>query len=312
MGLDGKKTKLVDADIQRVDFVKAGAQQHSKIAIFKTAFNNVKQALLKKDSDLAIGHIDQIEAVMEEDETMQDEAKLLEIIQKTVAEAIAKSKMKEDEDEDELKKKKKKIKMEEDEDEDELKKKKSKMKEDENEDEDELKKKKSKLEEDEDELKKKKLVAKSRDDRTTVEKLQNLEDSNKQLRQDIAKMVNDTRKKEFVAKAAELKNIPGKSEDLGTALKNIHDLDPKAYDVISSVLKSADTIIANNTFVEYGSGVYGDATSTTSEDAWSQIEKMAAAIVLKDGNVTSEKAITSVLKTAEGQKLYALYNRGGR
>jgi chromosome segregation ATPase len=312
MGLDGKKTKLVDADIQRVDFVKAGAQQHSKIAIFKTAFNNVKQALLKKDSDLAIGHIDQIEAVMEEDETMQDEAKLLEIIQKTVAEAIAKSKMKEDEDEDELKKKKKKIKMEEDEDEDELKKKKSKMKEDENEDEDELKKKKSKLEEDEDELKKKKLVAKSRDDRTTVEKLQNLEDSNKQLRQDIAKMINDARKKEFVAKAAELKNIPGKSEDLGTALKNIHDLDPKAYDVISSVLKSADTIIANNTFVEYGSGVYGDATSTTPEDAWNQIEKMAAAIVLKDGNVTSEKAITSVLKTAEGQKLYALYNRGGR
>lgn len=37
MGLDGNKTKLKDADIKKVDFVPAGAQQHSRISLFKSA-----------------------------------------------------------------------------------------------------------------------------------------------------------------------------------------------------------------------------------------------------------------------------------
>lgn len=36
MGLDGVKTKLVKADINKVDFVPAGAQQHSRISLFKS------------------------------------------------------------------------------------------------------------------------------------------------------------------------------------------------------------------------------------------------------------------------------------
>jgi len=37
MGLDGNKTKLTKADINKVDFVPAGAQQHSRISLFKSA-----------------------------------------------------------------------------------------------------------------------------------------------------------------------------------------------------------------------------------------------------------------------------------
>lgn len=37
MGMDGSRTKLKKADIKKVDFVPAGAQQHSRISLFKSA-----------------------------------------------------------------------------------------------------------------------------------------------------------------------------------------------------------------------------------------------------------------------------------
>lgn len=50
MALNGEKTKLVDADITKVDFVPAGAQQHSRISLFKSGdedslFNRIIKAV---------------------------------------------------------------------------------------------------------------------------------------------------------------------------------------------------------------------------------------------------------------------------
>lgn len=75
MGLDGNKTKLKDADINKVDFVPAGAQQHSRIALFKSAEDGgiiakISEAIAKAMSGFKVVPMDK---ESEEPETFSDE-----------------------------------------------------------------------------------------------------------------------------------------------------------------------------------------------------------------------------------------------
>lgn len=73
MGLDGSKTKLKDADINKVDFVPAGAQQHSRIALFKSEqgiISKITDAIAKAMSGFKVVPMDD---VPEEPGTFTDE-----------------------------------------------------------------------------------------------------------------------------------------------------------------------------------------------------------------------------------------------
>lgn len=86
MGLDGSKTKLKDADINKVDFVPAGAQQHSRIALFKSEqgiITKITDAIAKAMSGFKVVPMDD---VPEEPETFTDE--LAELKQRRAKDAI--------------------------------------------------------------------------------------------------------------------------------------------------------------------------------------------------------------------------------
>jgi len=86
MGLDGNKTKLKDADINKVDFVPAGAQQHSRIALFKSEqgiISKITDAIAKAMSGFKVVPMDD---VPEEPETFADE--LSELKQRRAKDAI--------------------------------------------------------------------------------------------------------------------------------------------------------------------------------------------------------------------------------
>lgn len=86
MGLDGSKTKLKDADINKVDFVPAGAQQHSRIALFKSEqgiISKITDAIAKAMSGFKVVPMDD---VPEEPETFTDE--LAELKQRRAKDAI--------------------------------------------------------------------------------------------------------------------------------------------------------------------------------------------------------------------------------
>lgn len=88
MGLDGNKTKLKDADINKVDFVPAGAQQHSRIALFKSEqgiISKITDAITKAMSGFKVVPMDDTE-VPEEPETFADE--LSELKQRRAKDAI--------------------------------------------------------------------------------------------------------------------------------------------------------------------------------------------------------------------------------
>ena len=86
MGLDGSKTKLKDADINKVDFVPAGAQQHSRIALFKSEqgiISKITDAIAKAMSGFKVVPMDD---VPEEPETFTDE--LAELKQRRAKDAV--------------------------------------------------------------------------------------------------------------------------------------------------------------------------------------------------------------------------------
>jgi len=86
MGLDGSKTKLKDADINKVDFVPAGAQQHSRIALFKSdtgIISKISEAIAKAMSGFKVVPMDE---VPEEPETFTDE--LAELKQRRAKDAV--------------------------------------------------------------------------------------------------------------------------------------------------------------------------------------------------------------------------------
>jgi len=132
-------------------------------------------------------------------------------------------------------------------------------------------------------------------------------EQNKQLAGQIAKMADDNLTKDYVAKAGEFDQLGVKPEEFGTVLKSIATISPESYAKIESVLKAANEAIAKGgLFTELGTGSTG-ATAVSKEDAWAQIETLADARVTKGEDKTQAQAIESVMKTAEGRRLYAIY-----
>ena len=94
--------------------------------------------------------------------------------------------------------------------------------------------------------------------------------------------------KEFVAKAAEFRNLSAKPDDLGPVLKRISELSAEDYGLIESVLKAADEALEGNRLLEeIGSGMSGG-------EIMGEVEGLAQQLVQKDG-LTHEQAVDRVL-----------------
>jgi hypothetical protein len=142
----------------------------------------------------------------------------------------------------------------------------------------------------------------------TQEELKKSQTANAELAKSVAKMVDESITKDYVAKASSFDNLGIKPEEFGPVLKSIASVSPEAFAKVEAVLKAANEAIAKGSlFSEFGAD--GDnGAAVTREDAWGQITTLADARVTKGENATQAQAIEAVLKTAEGRKLYAIYN----
>lgn len=128
------------------------------------------------------------------------------------------------------------------------------------------------------------------------------------LKAEIAKMNDERQTQEFIAKAKGFENIPGvKAEDLGSVLKSLFSTNPDLYNKVEEILKSANDTIGNSSlFVEKGTAQVSTGDPASKEEAWNMIEKLAESRVTK-GISNSTNCIADVLKTPEGEALYAKY-----
>lgn len=123
----------------------------------------------------------------------------------------------------------------------------------------------------------------------------------------ILKMKEEQDAQVCIAKAKEVSFIPEADTKVVDLLKCVKDV-AGAQDMVMDVLKSASALIEKgNAFGEFGTaGANGSGTSasSSSDQAWSLIEKAADALVVK-GQVTKAKAIEMVMK--QQPKLYNDY-----
>jgi len=253
-----EKTKLKMADINKVDFVNAGAQQDSKISIFKSA-DKVKgqkislMAIIEKAlSDFLISP--------KEDDKIDEVAKSDEVDE--VCEEVEKT--------DEI----------------------------ENEEEVEKMEKEKVLEGAEDIFK-----------GMPEEVVKIFQEQNMKLKaaeEKILKMKDENDSKEYIAKAVSLtSNLGIDANELGNVLKSINSFDSDLSIKIENIIKTANDIVSKSALMkEVGSDVSGKTVSSKKE-AWNKIEKKAEELVSK--GITLENAISKVLETEEGQKLYNEY-----
>ena len=134
-----------------------------------------------------------------------------------------------------------------------------------------------------------------------------LAEDNKRLQDEIKKMRDAELKKSFVAKAADLNMLPGiKEDELGEILLNIYKSNSSDYARLENILKSANEVIKQGgLFNEYGTDAPG-STDIAKDEAWGTLQKMASDKA-KELNISVEKGMTEVLKSAEGQRLYKIY-----
>jgi len=113
-------------------------------------------------------------------------------------------------------------------------------------------------------------------------------------------------KKEFVAKAADLKNLSVNADEFGAVMKELHEKAPEQFAKVETVLKAANEAVKKaGLFAELGSANSGSGASDTAEAA---LDKAVASIVQKsDGKVTKEQAYSEFITSPEGSKLYARY-----
>lgn len=112
--------------------------------------------------------------------------------------------------------------------------------------------------------------------------------------------------REFIAKAAsEFSALPGmRAEEIGPALKAMHEASPAHAAKIEDVLKGAAEAIKASELLKQ----VGRPSSGISGSAWTEIEKLADQHVAKsDAGTSRASAIDAVLKTAEGRALYQKY-----
>ena len=113
--------------------------------------------------------------------------------------------------------------------------------------------------------------------------------------------------KEFIEKAsAEYQNIPSvNSQELGTLIKGLHDLDTEMANKFESILKATDAVIGKGgEFDEIGKKTVADDTGT----AYEKMRKAAKALVGDGTAKTIEKAMDDVMKA--NPKLYQEYLQG--
>lgn len=101
-------------------------------------------------------------------------------------------------------------------------------------------------------------------------------------------------------KAAMLKSLPIEQSELVDFIK----ANPTSFDMLSTIAAAIDGAVFN----EVGKSKEGSTFSTTSNDAWGQIEKEAKAIAASDG-ITEQAAVARVIK--EKPELYKQYLEGG-
>lgn len=120
----------------------------------------------------------------------------------------------------------------------------------------------------------------------------------------IAKEERELReKKDFLAKSAELKNLPGKVEDRGTLLHRLHKADPELAKEVGDELAKANTALSESELLkEYGRGYQPTG------EAMAQLETLAKELVTKAaGSMTKEQAFAKAIDTEEGKRLYNQY-----
>lgn len=127
---------------------------------------------------------------------------------------------------------------------------------------------------------------------------------NAELEKDL-KHERDTRvMKDFQEKAKSFRHLGANTEELGTVLKSLSEKDPEAYGKMEAVLKAADAQIGMGAdlFTERGTRISKSASG--SPDA--KLDALVDSVVQKsDGNKTREMIYDEVLKSPEGQRLYA-------
>lgn len=101
-------------------------------------------------------------------------------------------------------------------------------------------------------------------------------------------------------KAAMLKSLPIEQSDLVDFIK----ANPTSFDMLNTIAAAIDGAVFN----EVGKSKDGPVFSTTSNDAWGQIEKEAKAIAASEG-ITEQAAVGRVIK--EKPELYKQYLEGG-
>jgi len=124
----------------------------------------------------------------------------------------------------------------------------------------------------------------------------------KSAKDEIAKMVRDNRKAEWIAKAADYTHISGTPEDIGTLLMEIEEASPETAEKVETLLKSAEVALKESKlFKELGTSMQADADS-----AEGKVEVLAKARAEKD-SITIEAA--RGLIWAEDPELYKEYDK---
>jgi len=130
----------------------------------------------------------------------------------------------------------------------------------------------------------------------------------KSLQESIAKMKDEQLTKEYIEKAKSFNYLGINASELGSVMKSIAISNPEAVSKIEAVLKAANEAVREGgLYEELGSNSEG---SSTSAEAWAQIETLAEQQVAKDINISKAQAIDMILKTEKGQELYNIYTSG--
>ena len=128
------------------------------------------------------------------------------------------------------------------------------------------------------------------------QKFESLEKENKEMRDQLTKMLTQQEKQEYVKKAGEYDMLPVQSDQLGEVLHKIAKTDEDAYKTLTTVLQSANEMAKHSStggdlFSEIGKGG-GDDQGTL----WDTIEKKAQEKMDNNSDLTKEMAITKVLE----------------
>jgi hypothetical protein len=112
----------------------------------------------------------------------------------------------------------------------------------------------------------------------------------------VQKLEDDASRKEYVAKAATLKKLPAKADELGVALKALAETAPDAYKEIERVLMAANELIEKNDLLMKQLGADGAGDAPT--DGSAHVEARAKAQeLLKAGTAkTIEQGVQMVYK----------------